>query len=91
MSLIQRRGLLAAGLALPAIGARAQATQMTAAVYPGGWDEALRAVLARYGSAASAGMPAAESPAPLPVATSRRASPSSRRAVTSSPLAPPPR
>jgi putative spermidine/putrescine transport system substrate-binding protein len=46
MSLIQRRGLLAAGLALPALGARAQTTQMTAAVYPGGWDEALRAVLA---------------------------------------------
>ena len=46
MSLIQRRSLLAAGLALPALGAKAQATQMTAAVYPGGWDEALRAVLA---------------------------------------------
>jgi putative spermidine/putrescine transport system substrate-binding protein len=46
MSLIQRRGLLAAGLALPAIGARTQATEMMAAVYPGGWDDALRAVLA---------------------------------------------
>ena len=45
MSLIHRRGLLAAGLALPALRASAQ-TQMTAAVYPGGWDEALRAVLA---------------------------------------------
>ncbi len=51
----------------------------------------LRAVLARYGSAASVGMPVADSPAPLPASTSRRSSPSSRRAVTSSPLAPPPR
>jgi hypothetical protein len=49
------------------------------------------AVLARYGSAASGVTPAAESPAPLPASTSRRSSPSSRRAVTSSPLAPPPR
>jgi len=48
MSPIHRRSLLAAGLgggALPLAGARAQSS-MTAAVYPGGWDEALRAVLA---------------------------------------------
>lgn len=48
MSPIHRRSLLAAGVgaaALPFAEARAQAA-MTAAVYPGGWDEALRAVLA---------------------------------------------
>jgi lipid-binding SYLF domain-containing protein len=48
----------------------------------------LRAVLARYGSAASGPAPVAESPAPLPAATSGR---SSRRAVTTAPLPPPAR
>jgi putative spermidine/putrescine transport system substrate-binding protein len=48
MSQIHRRSLLAAGLgaaALPLADARAQAA-MTAAVYPGGWDQALANVLA---------------------------------------------
>ena len=48
MTSIRRRHLLGAaiaGTALPWEAARAQ-TAMTAAVYPGGWDEALRAVLA---------------------------------------------
>ncbi len=48
MTALSRRHLLGAamaGAALPWETARAQAA-MTAAVYPGGWDEALRAVLA---------------------------------------------
>jgi len=48
MTALRRRMLLGAtlaGAALPWEAARAQAA-MTAAVYPGGWDEALRAVLA---------------------------------------------
>lgn len=48
MTSIRRRHLMGAalaGAALPWGAARAQ-TAMTAAVYPGGWDEALRAVLA---------------------------------------------
>ena len=48
----------------------------------------LRAVLGRYGSAASVAAPVAESSAPPPASTSGR---SSRRAVTRAPLAPPPR
>jgi putative spermidine/putrescine transport system substrate-binding protein len=49
MTEFRRRHLLGAamaGAALPFGGARAQGTSMTAAVYPGGWDEALREVLA---------------------------------------------
>ncbi|MDB5411867.1 MAG: transporter substrate-binding protein [Rubritepida sp.] len=49
MNAIHRRSLLAASLgtaALPFGPAGAQTTAMTAAVYPGGWDEALAAVLA---------------------------------------------
>jgi putative spermidine/putrescine transport system substrate-binding protein len=48
MTAFRRRHLMGAalaGAALPWNAARAQAA-MTAAVYPGGWDEALRAVLA---------------------------------------------